>query len=1093
MPKTGRKKKKGLTSVFPKKQIQPKSEANYVIIPYEQHGVCEHQVANVYARTHIAFYKLGLVYDCADDPCLELVRNKYKSIAQIRVHFQANPLDVNRVFSTGANFMHLAAFSGRADVVRLMLEEFGAGNLVNQAMRISDSLKLDKGDLSIDLDVPVTPLMLAVFAKRTNVLKVFADYKKAHPGWDIDVECYECYPNSQSCLQHAVAYAPECVDALIALGANVCSPMHVRDSADIYTPFSNALRMNQPQLVKKMLVKVGYQSQGHLNRLKTEVPDVLLSQKVRSVIAEYDLKAFKILLRMTKPCLLDFLGEQIKAHFVENPLSEALPPLVLYDDIFSNTENTLLAKASYYALYGMIDQLKTLMTEQPELAELIVSEESGLDVMHYALLGADAATIDYCHSHLGKALDDPERKAAFELDLLRTNNEKAILVGFALFGFTFGQSLHYAIANNFTLPTLEVMIEKSDQINVLDEDGDTVLTSAIKAGNVEFVDLLLSSPEAIENDEELETPYQALVNLSEGAPKSQLYRVLILGHQLIECPAATRAAAGAGSAVQLESDRYCTLDEQFSALALACLEGNKRMVEHYLEQTPMLVWQRTTYGETPLHLAVRSLNTKVVEQILKHTYTNANTSNSFGETPLMIAVANGDLENTRLLLSYVNLDQVQDNIRGLKPLQMIVEKPCLHELLDEIDSTHCNLDIVNELGDTPLLELVKAGHFTAALTMVENLADVTIRNQAGFDAEKYLLDRWPVIADYTPDQSALLDVIRAEKKKTYLHAQAMKLQTEVEALKEQVELKEPKTNKALLAKNRELQQKIKEQQTLIAQLSSALDNFEQRSYKALVAELEEKMDPRDVERLKQEKTQLNKRLQETNNQRAHQKQRFDKEKAALLERIAALETKVAQKDKDISEVVAQRDALPTLDAMLTLNQEKEALQTQLRNVKTQLTVAREKIAELTKAYQGAPVVTLLEEKLQSAVAKAVKESLKLAHAPIDERLKEMEASATASRELTTASFTAVNNKLDILQAEQERSTKHVDTSAVAVKQEHEELMGRIHFLTEQSHADAVAGARATESLATAIRPMLMPPMPMQPATYAAPPRPGPTY
>ena len=135
-------------------------------------------------------------------------------------------------------------------------------------------------------------------------------------------------------------------------------------------------------------------------------------------------------------------------------------------------------------------------------------------------------------------------------------------------------------------------------------------------------------------------------------------------------------------------------------------------------------------GNPMLILAIREKSTKVTEFLLKDPNTDVDLSNKHGETPLMIAAIDGDMPVVKelVLQKHARVDHL-----GWTPLHYACTKGQLevaHFLVANgaiVDSTSLN-------GSTPLMMAVQSGNEQLIRFLLDQGADISIRNGIGFSA-----------------------------------------------------------------------------------------------------------------------------------------------------------------------------------------------------------------------------------------------------------------------------------------------------------------------------------------------------------------------
>ena len=159
-------------------------------------------------------------------------------------------------------------------------------------------------------------------------------------------------------------------------------------------------------------------------------------------------------------------------------------------------------------------------------------------------------------------------------------------------------------------------------------------------------------------------------------------------------------------------------------------------------------------GNPMLVLAIRDKSSKVTELLLQDPKIDVDISNRLGETPLMMASIEGNLPlvKTLVLQNKARLDHI-----GWTPLHYA----CAKGHLDVAKFLVTNGAIVDSKAfnaTTPLMMAVQSGNEKLVLFLLENGADLRLRNTQGFSA----ID----IADIY-DKSWIGDGLRSRWQKIY--------------------------------------------------------------------------------------------------------------------------------------------------------------------------------------------------------------------------------------------------------------------------------------------------------------------------------------
>lgn len=134
--------------------------------------------------------------------------------------------------------------------------------------------------------------------------------------------------------------------------------------------------------------------------------------------------------------------------------------------------------------------------------------------------------------------------------------------------------------------------------------------------------------------------------------------------------------------------------------------------------------------------AARARAWQALRALLDSRLTEVNARNPHGETALMHAALHGELDIARLLLSR----GAQVNMTGWTPLHYAAIGGRT-EMVMLLLEHHAYIDAPSANGTTPLMMAARDGQFRIARLLVEQGADPSLRNEAGWGAPEYLLRR----------------------------------------------------------------------------------------------------------------------------------------------------------------------------------------------------------------------------------------------------------------------------------------------------------------------------------------------------------------
>lgn len=1105
MPKTkGKRKGRGKQKtggVIKKSDVTASAKREIAIIKHKPDTITAALSDFNMTNYQVMYYRLCLAIDSMDVPIFELIRNKHRTLEEIDAHLTRNPLDASMLTSTGALPLHLAAMSGRADVVDLLLNKYGAAAHINHVAQFPEDLSsAELAEDNFDYRVPVTPLMLAVFAGRVEVLNVFAEYKKANPTWEIDLECVDFYPNRQSCLHHAVIYSHRCVEPLLAMGADKYLTLK-SESDQIHTPLHNAVKLCDEQVFTHFLFRLPPVENGYLpvyrDHLYTMLPSV--RQKFTIKIIYYDLLTMQNALKTgVEATRLAPHDDVTKTHYQSLNLGHYYQELKLVT-IYKMLKNS----AMYSAFFGLTEHLEALITADASLLYQGVDSDHRWVLLTYALLGHHEDTIALILRHQETISENPERATEFLKRLFMLGQSRAIELAISKLEISPDiviekdgsehPALHFAIKYKFSIEAIEAIVVNLPALNQLSEDDITPLSQAIEAGRLDVVELLLRSGKPLDNEAQYKTSYEVLLEQPASKLNNKIFQTVILNYMHIKALPELRlvhdaAGAGAGAAPveEMEDSRECLLDSSYTSPSLCALQGDLEAVQMYLDDEDVMVNKRSSHGETILHSAVRSGNAALVEHLLTEiTVIEADTRNNAGVTPMQIAILNEDIECIRVLLNYIEIDWVQDAKRGYTSLHLIARTPALHPILNEINSMVCNVDATDGNGETALIYLVKNGCFAAAIQMLKADANASYTDEQGQTAEQYLLNLWPVTSNYTGEQLDLMIEFRRAK------AAELKADTEHQ--------------RALLAAHRPLEETssdntkqvkvlrgvVSAQKAQIQSLIAKLEPLQKALEKELLDELEAP-DPKALKALELKVAALNKGMKtqtRTSDKKLAERDAIIKSLEERLEQaVSEQSTLISAHEKFVSRMQSeQKQALeqqshrletlasrPTLEAHEALVAENASLLTQVASLQSSLAkssadleTASHERRRIAQAYQSAPAVELLTSSLHSTVKEAVQSALAAERTEtasmltqkamtFEAVLKEQRAGAASMVADTTALISVMKPQQDQLQKQITELQIQIQKALGEVGADMRSLGRATHSLTDHLRSTPVA-------------------------------------
>ena len=256
--------------------------------------------------------------------------------------------------------------------------------------------------------------------------------------------------------------------------------------------------------------------------------------------------------------------------------------------------------------------------------------------------------------------------------------------------------------------------------NVCNEDGETPLHLACKYGRLDICKLLLDDDRCnvtAQTSKSKETPLH--IACCQTAPE-------LVKHLLEKCtsnqdipdlygdtPLFNACRTGNIDIVQqLLAGKYCdslyvntrTLE---TPVHIACRMGRLDIVQVLLDGHKGQVNQQNLFGETLLHLACKTDAIEIVNFLIQHNYCDPNIKSQLGESPLFIACKRKQINIVQCFNnSTCNFKQTDANRNTLLHIA------CLRNTLDIVKLLvrHCSIDAANSDGDTPLHVACKLNH-----------------------------------------------------------------------------------------------------------------------------------------------------------------------------------------------------------------------------------------------------------------------------------------------------------------------------------------------------------------------------------------------
>lgn len=135
-------------------------------------------------------------------------------------------------------------------------------------------------------------------------------------------------------------------------------------------------------------------------------------------------------------------------------------------------------------------------------------------------------------------------------------------------------------------------------------------------------------------------------------------------------------------------------------------------------------------GNPMLVVAIRDKSMKVIDFLLSNPATDANLANKSGETPLMMASIDGELPVVKTLVLNKKVDV---NKLGWSPLHYACATGQL-EVAQFLVSKGAKVNALSPSETTPLMMAVRSGNDQLIKFLLDNGADLQMRNHEGYSA-----------------------------------------------------------------------------------------------------------------------------------------------------------------------------------------------------------------------------------------------------------------------------------------------------------------------------------------------------------------------
>ena len=217
--------------------------------------------------------------------------------------------------------------------------------------------------------------------------------------------------------------------------------------------------------------------------------------------------------------------------------------------------------------------------------------------------------------------------------------------------------------------TIDNLLKQGADVTIRDNWGRQPLHDAVKAGNIEGIQMLIAAGAPIgERDNAGNTPLHHAIK--------EKYEVI------------SRYLLNIGS------DVYAVNKENMSPLSMALLDP--KVTEWFIDKS--LLASVDNKGRSPLHIAIEEKSPEAIIQILVKKEAELDKKDMDGNTPLHYALNNGNYGAAKVIVN-AGADIFIRNKDGMSPLYIAMSKGT--EILDWL-ITDYNINLCDNQGNTPL-------------------------------------------------------------------------------------------------------------------------------------------------------------------------------------------------------------------------------------------------------------------------------------------------------------------------------------------------------------------------------------------------------
>ncbi|KAF8675440.1 hypothetical protein HU200_047810 [Digitaria exilis] len=307
-------------------------------------------------------------------------------------------------------------------------------------------------------------------------------------------------------------------------------------------------------------------------------------------------------------------------------------------------------------------------------------------------------------------------------------------------------ALHLAAVHGHAAFAGEVLDRDEELLVAKNDDGDTPLHLAAKAGKLEVAELLISraiawpqdqkSPLIMTNKAGNTALHEAVKSrrtaVAEALLDADPSRAYDLNEQM-ESPLHMAAREGLVHVVRKIFD-FTWVEADGTALHQAVLGGHTKIVDMMLEKHSWLLEQTDSDGNNALHYAAQKNNAQVVELLLTKQAQLAYKPNSERQSPLHVAAHYGSTASIRALLRHCPDVVEMADTSGRNALHVSVvsgKTNALRCLLRHVRPSEL-LNRVDNEGDTPLHLAARMSRVQSALLLLKDRrVDPCVRDRDG--------------------------------------------------------------------------------------------------------------------------------------------------------------------------------------------------------------------------------------------------------------------------------------------------------------------------------------------------------------------------